>query len=210
MASVFYYRAYNQAGQKISGTIKEFDLRAANVVLRDSGLRPYFLHDYRELKLVLRQRRKRRKRLLIGGAVAIALALVASGAMVGFAGRERAPNMQDLSATGFGEGLPGLIVADTKEERDFAKRIQELWEAFIPGLVEGVELKKLFMTLYVSRDVRKVDDTDLEVLATNTAKALQREFRLSGCTLWIVHNDETIMEVKYNTYAKSTTVKSYR
>lgn len=210
MASVFYYRAYNQAGQKISGTITEFDLRAANVVLRDSGLRPYFLHDYKELKMVLRQRRKRRRRILIGGAISIALALVASGAIVGFAGRERAPSVQDLHAAGLGEGLPGMIVANSKEERDFARRIQQLWEGFLPGLVEGVELKKLFMTLYVSSQIRQMSDNDLEVLATNTAKALQRRFDLSGCTLWIVYKDETVMEVKYNSFARSTKVKFYR
>jgi len=207
----FYYKAFDEAGQKRAGIIEARDRWAADAELKRTGLRPYFLHDYQQLKKVLQQKQKKRQRLIVVvGAVAVVLSAVSSGLIVRYAGRERAPQIESYRRTGLVAGSPGIIVAKTREEREFAQEILGVWQSFCPGAVSGIEVGKLLMTVYVTRKIRALPESDLEVLASHTIRALHRRFRASGCTLLVVEGDRTILEVSYNAITRSTRVKSYR
>ena len=209
----FYYKAYDAAGQKKTGVIEALHRRAADAELRRTGLRPYFLHDYQQLKKILRHKQKKRERVIaivIVGAVAVVSSAVLSGVAVRYAGRERAPKIEEYKQTGLVTGSAGVIVAKTREEREFALDIHKVWQTFCPGAVKGLEVRKLLMTVYVTRDIRRMSEKDLEVLASQTVRALQRRFGTSGCTLLVVEGDVTILDVSYNTITKTTRVKSYR
>ena len=186
------------------------DLRAADAELQRKGLRPYFLNDVESVKKALRQRRKRRRIITIVGGVAVAASFFLSGVMVRYAGRERAPDIQQYRRTGLIQEGPSLIVADSKEEREFAQQIYSTWEGFYPGTVTGLDVKKLLITVYVTNKVYDLSENELELLASNTARALQRRFSTSGCTLLVVETEITILEVTYTSLTKSTRVKSYR
>ncbi len=207
----FYYRAYDEAGQKRAGIIEARDRWAADAELRRTGLRPHFLQDYRQIKKVLREKQKKRQRLLvIGGAVAVILSALFSALIVRYAGRERAPAIEQYKRAGLVAGRPGIITAKTKEEREFAQEVLAIWQSFCPGAVSGLEVGKLLMTVYVTREIRALPASDLEVLASHTVRALHRRFGASGCTLLVVEGDATILEVSYNSITRSTRVKSYR
>jgi hypothetical protein len=207
----FYYKAYDEAGNKRTGIIEATHHHAADVELRKGGLRPYFVHDYQQLKKVLRQRQKKRQRSIAAvGTAAVILSAVLSGLIVRYAGRERAPRIEDYRRTGLVEGSPGLIVAKTKAEREFALEILDVWESFAPDSVRGVEVGKLLMWVHVTRKIRSLPHNDLEVLASQTVRALQREFGATVCTLHVMEGDAAILEVRYNAITRSTRVKSYR
>ena len=209
MAS-FYYRAFDVTGRKRTGTIQASDPRAADAELRRNGLRPYFLNDVESVKKALRARRRRRRIIAISGGVAVALAFFLAGAMIRYAGRERPPDIQQYRQAGLIREGPNIIVADTKEEREFAQEMHDTWEGFYPGIVTGLDVKKLLMTVYVTNKVYDLADTELELLASNTARALQRRFNTNGCTLLVVEGETTILEIAYTALTKSTRVKSYR
>lgn len=207
----FYYKAYDEAGQRRAGIIEARDRWAADAELRSTGLRPYFLHDYHRLKKALRQKQKKRQRLIVMlGTVAVVLSAIFSGLIVRYAGRQRAPVIEEYKRTGLVAGSPGVIVAKTKEEREFAMEVLDVWDTFAPGSVRGIEVGKLLMTVYVTRKIRALSDNDLEVLASHTLRALHRKFEASGCALLVVEGDTTILEVSYNAITRSTRVKSYR
>lgn len=207
----FYYRAYDGAGGKRTGTIEARDRWTADAELRKHGLRPYLLHDYQVLKKVLRQKQKERRRVIaIVGAAAVVVSIVFSIVIVRWAGRERAPNIEDYRRAGLVAGSSGVIGAETKEEREFGLEIHQAWQRFYPDTVTGVDVSKLLMTVYVTRKIRDLTDNELELLASNTVRALQRRFQASGCTVLVVEGDRTILEVHYNVLTRSTRVKSYR
>jgi len=206
----FYYKAFDEAGHKLTGTIEAANREAAHAELRKTGLRPYAVHDYFKLKKALHKKKKRQQLITIGGTAAIVLSLVFSSLVVRYAGRERAPDIEDYKRAGLVDGNPGLIDAKDPEEREFGLFVFEVWQGFCPGAVTGIEVSKILMTVYVSRDIRDLADNDLEVLATNTARALQRQFDTSGCTLLVVEGDRTIVEVNHNAFSGSTRVKFYR
>jgi hypothetical protein len=207
---LFYFRAYDQTGHKRTGAIEAPNVRAADAELRKSGLRPYFLNEYEAVRKALREKRKRERLLILGGSLAIALSLVLSGQLVRYAGRERAPDVEDYKRAGILDESSGVIVAKTKEEREFALEIYKIWDGFYPDLITGVDVKRLFMTVYVSRQVYDLSENELELLATNTTRALQRRFETSGATLLIVEGDNTVMEVNYASARQSLRVRSYR
>jgi hypothetical protein len=206
----FYYRAFDEAGGKKTGTIQASDQRAADAELRRGGLRPYFLNDVESVKKALRARRRRRRIIAISGGAAVALAFFLGGAMVRYAGRERPPDVQQYRQAGLIREGPNIIVADTKEEREFAQEMHDTWEGFYPGIVTGLDVKKLLMTVYVTNKVYDLAGSEVELLASNTARALQRRFNTNGCTLLVVEGETTILEVAYTALTKSTRVKSYR
>lgn len=207
--STFYYKAYDQLGNKKAGTIGVQSIMDARRELRERGLSAYFLEDLRIVKQVLRRRRKRKKVLLIGGAIVVGAALLFSGLMIGYAGREQDLSVEDYQNAGVLRGGSGNLVASTDQGEAFARRIFDAWQSLAPGVINGIEVRKGFMTLYVSRKVRQVNEDHLEALVTDTARALTREFKSPGANVLVISEDVPMLEVTYNGFSKSTKIKSY-
>ena len=208
--ATFVYKAYDQLGNKKAGKIavpSELDARRE---LRDHGLSAYFLEDLRAVKKVLHKRRKRRQILAVVGVVLIAAAMLVSGLMVGYAGRERDLTVEDYETAGVVTGGSGNLIAGTDQDKQFARRMHEAWQSFAPGVLTGIEVRKRFMTLYVDRAVSKIPDEDLEYLATTSVRAVQRQYDSAGATLLIIQDDVPIMEVKYNEFTNSTKITRYK
>ena len=208
----FFYKAYNEAGRKRTGVIEAPHREDADAELRKSGLRPYFLHDYHKLKEILRRKqRKRRQIIVVSGVVATVLAVVFSIVVVRYAGRDRSPLIDDYVRTGIVQGNPGVIQAGTKEQRKFALDLSGVWENFCPGVIKGIEVTNVLMTIWVTKHVRNLSDNELELLASNAVRALHRQFGSNACTLLVVEGtDRTIFEVSFNALNKATRIKSYR
>lgn len=206
---MYYYKAYDGAGHKRSGTIHAANSHEAHFVLRETGLRPYFVCDYVKLRREIRQ--KRRRRALVAtliGAAPVAMGIAAL--LVAYSGRERAPDVGAYAKTGFITGATGLIVAGDDEQRLFGSEIFQRWENFCLGAVTGIEVRKTFMVIYVNRVIRTISDEELETLATNTVRSLQRRFEVNSCSLLVVEDGKTILEVEYSAGTRSTRVKWYR
>ena len=205
-----YYKAVDASGGKHSGTVEAANLRSADQELRSNGLRPYFLHDYRELKAKIRRKKKRQKIIVACGSLAIALSLLLSGALVGYAGRERPPDIESYQKGGLILGASSLISAASEEEREFGLRIREVWDSFTEETITGVEVSKVLLTVYVNKKIRRLPQNDLEVLSEHSIRALQRRFGAVGCNLLVVEGGRTILEVQYNGITKKTTIRSWQ
>ena len=207
----FYYKAYDQKGLKKSGVIEAPHREGADAELRNAGLRPYLLQDYFALKKMLREKQKKRtQKLVMGGVVAVIAAAVFSGTIVWYAGRERAPDIESYKQSGIVAGNPGLINAKTREEREFGQGMYQIWHNFCPGSVSGLEVSRVFMTVYVTRKIRDLSQNDLEMLGSNTVRQLQKRFGATSCQLWVAEGNTTILEVSYTGLTKTTRVKHYR
>lgn len=208
--SIYYYRAYDGVGHKHSGKIDAYDQHAAETSLHHKGLHPYFVREYQKLKKEILKKRKRH-RILMGSGVAISIAaFVGSGLMVRYAGREQAPPVEAYVQAGILEGATSAIYGKSAEERAFAGDIFEVWQSFTDEAVTGIEVTKLMMIVYVSRKIRKMEEGELEMLASNTVRALQRRFKRTACTLLVVQDNSTILETKYNAYTRNTHTKRFR
>ena len=146
----------------------------------------------------------------IGGPVAILLSLYISSQIEQYAGRERAPDIEQYARAGIVQGDPGIVVAKTKALREFGGEIRTVWESFYPGSVAGLEVSTLLMTIYVTPAIRVLSDSEREALASNTVRALHRRFGSDVCTLLVVEDATTLIEVTYNAMTKSTRVKSFQ
>ncbi|MBI4559650.1 MAG: hypothetical protein HY706_18840 [Candidatus Hydrogenedentes bacterium] len=207
----YYYKAYDEVGRKRSGTLEAPDRHAAGQELQRWGLRPYFLHDYHDFRKLLRQREKKRRRnLIIGGAVAALVCLALSAFLVSYAGRDRPPTVQEYSETGILEPISAALVAKTPEERQFGVEMYQIWHSFVPNAVDGVQVSSVLLTIHVNRRIHRLSENDLEVLATNSVRAFQRRFGSAACSLWLFEDEQKILEVDYNGFTKSTRVKAYQ
>ena len=208
----FFYKAYNEAGRKRTGVIEAPRREDADAELRKSGLHPYFLHDYHKLKAIVRRKQRKRRQLIAGGGVAATiLTVLFSVFIVRYAGRDRSLLIEDYKRSGIVEGNPGVIQTKTKEQRTFALNISGVWENFCPGVIQGIEVTSVLMTVWVTKKVRNLPDNELEVLSSNAVRALHRQFGSNACTLLVVEGtDKTILEVNYNGFTKATRLKLYR
>lgn len=206
----YYFRAYDEAGHKRSGTLEAHDRQAAAFELRKSGLRPYFVHDYQAFLKSLRDRQKQRKRIIVWGSVAIVIALIYSGWLITHSGQERGPKVSEYAEAGFLKGAVAAKVGNTPEEREFASEMMKVWQQLAADAVRGIEINKVLMTVSVKKSIHQLSDSEIELLATTTAKSFQRRFGMGACEVWVVENDETILEVSYNAGTKAIRVKTYR
>lgn len=205
----YYYKAFDLANHKLSGVLDAPDEHTADLDLRKGGLRPYFLRDTRVIRHAIKKKKRRRRIIVIGGSTAVALSLVASSFVVGYAGREQAPDIAQYKRAGLLTDSPEPIIAKSAEEREFAIEMLKVWKNFIPGTVTSIEVRKIMITIYVSRKINRYSDEDVEMLATQTVKALHRRFSTTGTTLLLVRGNDTILEVRYLPLTHSTYVKSY-
>ncbi len=206
----FYFRAYDEAGRKRSGTIPAVDRRAADAELRKINLRPYFLDDYRIVRRALHHRHRRRQKTILGlGTAAVGLSLVFGAGVVAYMSRERPITVEEYTKTGVITGVTAAIVTETEEDRQFALELYRTWDTFVPNAVTGLELKGLLLTIYVSGKIRDLSEKDLELLATNSIRAYQRRTGTSSCTLLVIEGDTTLFEVNYDAFTRFTRVKSY-
>ena len=208
--TTYVYKAYDPAGHKKAGTVVVESVFDARRILRDKGLKIYFLEDLKSVKQQVRRKKRRRRTLYISGSILIALALVTSGVMVGYAGREQALGLEAYQEVGAVRGHAGTVYAKTDAEMAFAQNIYDAWSSFTPGVITGIEVQRSVMTVYVSRKISQVSDNDVEALVTSSVRALQREFGASGTTLLLVKDDVTLMEVRYSPYTRSTNIKDFR
>jgi len=206
----FYYRAYDEVGLKRSGTIEAPDRRTADRLLRRQELRPYFLEDWRALRKAIVQKRRRQRLLAIGGAVAVLCASVLSGAMVRYAGRERALGVDDIKRIGPARAQGGMVDTQEQAEQEFAQGIKRMWDSFCPKTVTDIDATVSLMIVYVNRNIDKLTAEEVELIAGNSLKSLSRRFEASVCTLLLVEKDDTLLEMTYNAITRSTRVKWYR
>lgn len=206
----YVYKADNAYGDERRGIIAAPSEPDARRMLRENGLVSTFLEEATVYKRKRKARKRRQKIILWTGAVLIIGALAASASMTIMAKRETAPDVAVLQESGVLRGNAGNIFADSDETKEFAYRIINAWNSFAPRIITGIEVRPNLMTLYVSGTAKGIDPNDLEVLATNSLRSLQREFDSIGVTMLIIENDITIMELKYNPYSGTMRIHDYR
>lgn len=206
----YVYKADNAYGDERRGIIAAPSVSDARRLLREKGLVSTFLEDAVTYKRKRRVRKRRQKVILWTGAILIVGALAASVSMTIMSNREIAPDVAVLQQSGVLRGNAGNIVADSDETKIFAYRIIEAWNSFAPRIITGIEVRRNLMILYVSGTKTGIDANDLEVLATNSLRSLQREFDAIGVTMLIIEDDLTIMELKFNPYSGTMKIHDYR
>ncbi|MEK7795537.1 MAG: hypothetical protein AAB353_13455 [Candidatus Hydrogenedentota bacterium] len=201
--TTFYFKAYTTTGYKSAGTIVAFDPRAADVELRERGLRPYFIRDLITIRNAHRARKRRQRIIFSLGAVAILAASIGAGLLVRYAGRVPELGFEDYKRLGLVTEGPEQFVAKSDEALDFAQDIHEIWNSFYPGVIERIEAHKMLLTIHVTSAIGRIPRGELETLLTNTVSAHHRRFQWDVSTLVIVEDGVPFVEAKYNTYSGS-------
>lgn len=206
----YVYKADNAYGERRAGTVAAHTIQDARRILRENGLVSTFLADAKEYRHRRRKKKRRQQWLIRGGVALVVIAMFGSRWMVDSAGRATGADASSLKSSGVLEGNAGTIIAETEETEAFAHRLINAWNNFAPRLITGIEVRENLLTLYVSNTASAVEEGDLEALASQSIRALQREFDSSGATMLVIEDDVMIMELYYNPFTKDTRVQDYR
>lgn len=206
----FVYKADNALGNESMGTVLARTVADARQILREKGLVSTYLEDSKTYKMKRRRRRKRQRMLIVAGVILIAAAGTTSAWMNFRPEKAVAPEVAGLKTSGVIVSNGGTVVAESKEGEDLALRIIDSWNTYAPGLVSGIELKKSIMAMYITPKATRLTGDDLQSLATNSVKALHREFKASGVTMLLIEDNVTVMELYYNPFSKKTKIQDYR
>ncbi|MFP6584335.1 MAG: hypothetical protein VCD00_17500 [Candidatus Hydrogenedentota bacterium] len=206
----YVYKADNAYGEQRSGTIAAHTIGDARRILRENGLVSTFLEDAKEYRHKRRKKKRRHQMLIRIGVGLVVIAMFGSRWMVDLAGQDSGADASSLKSSGVLTGNAGTIIAETEQAEAFAHRLIDAWNNFAPRLITGVEVRENLLTLYVSNTASDIQEGDLEALASQSIRALQREFDSSGATMLVIEDDVMIMELYYNPFTKKTRVQDYR
>lgn len=207
--TTYLFKAYDATGFKTVGKVDGVDPHSVDVELRAKGLRPYFIREFAAVKRTVKKRRRRRRILYATGAFAILIAYISASILVRTAGREQEPGLEEYKRMGLVSDAEGKFIAKTDEGRKFASDIYQVWENFYPGVLERIEVKSILLTFNVSKDVRRIPESDLEMLVTNTVRAHQRIFDTSTSRLLLVQDDLPFLEVKFSALLNTMNIRTY-
>jgi hypothetical protein len=200
----YYFEAATAEGKIRKQILKARDRKAADHRLRESGLRPMLIENYRTTK-----KKKKRKALhtrhivrnsllvvvcisLVGG-VAAYMIILDIGAIEGL-------TVEKLATSGIMPGMaPGIIESDTPEGREYANSVLGILNTNYPDSFSGATIRrKSMMVIYVKKGNAKFTDEFLDSIATMITHDFQREFKTSSCTVFInMGDDETLAESRY-------------
>lgn len=206
---VYYYKAYDGAGSKKRGIIDAPDERAADRRLRRTGLRPYVICDFEIVKSKAHKEKRRRKQILISGVVSIVAALWFSGFIVGYAGRQKAPDIQAYEEGGVLVGATQMIFGATPVEREFAQDMADLWDSYAPGTRDGLEATTFLVTVYANPKVNDLTDDQVDLLVSQIIRAQRRRFHVQGPQVIVVLDETTLLEAVYSETNRSIDIVSY-
>jgi len=200
----YYYEAATTEGKIQKKILRARDKKDADHRLRQSGLRPMLLENYKTTK-----KKKKQKALhtrhIIRNTLSVVVSISLVGGVAGYLimldiGSLERLTVEKLSSSGIVPAMsPGIIEADSPEARRYASEVLGILNTNYPDSFSGATIRrKSLMILYVKEGKEKFSDEILGSVATMVTRDFQREFDTTSCTVFInLSNEETLAESRY-------------
>ena len=206
----YYFEAVADDGQVRKKILKARDRKDADRQIRGSGLHPILIENARTTQKKREEkhvgtRRIFRKTLLLVAAISLVGGIATYLIMLDLSSVERL-DVQALTRSGIIAETPGVINAETSDEREFAGESRGMWETVFPGSTSGVTVKrKVLMLVYVKAGREMFREEDLSSMTGTLNLAFHKRFNTNSVVL-IVHEGETLAESRFQGGRVKTTV----
>lgn len=210
----YYFEAVTATGEVRKKVFKARDRTEADRRLRDSGLRPILIESARVAKK--RQKAKQyetrkviRNALSLAASVSVVAGIATYLVMLDLSVSEQ-PDIKALSHSGIVTLSPGVINAETSEEREFARQITTFLNQRFPDFVSGITIKhRSLMMIYVKYDRRAYgSDDEWRLLTKAITTTFQKRFGTTHCTVYVVEKDtqKTLTEGRFRSGEVTTEI----
>ena len=200
----YYCEAATANGRIHKKILKASDKKHADTKIRDSGLRPMWIEDYHVVKKkrqeALHKRHIMRDTLLAVAGVSLIGGIAAYFIVLDVTSSSRL-DIQQLARSGIVSQTPGIINAETQEEREFAREARRALEASFPDSFGGITIERKFLMIIYIKNRKQFADEELDSIVSIMTASLYRRFGASNCRVFLVHGKrgkvETIAEGEF-------------
>lgn len=197
----YYFEAVTDDGQVRKKILKARDRKDADRQIRGSGLHPIFIENAwtvqkKKQARHVDTRRILRRTLFFVAAISLVGGVATYLIMLDLSSVERL-DVQALKRSGIIAETPGVINAETADEREFAGDCRGMWETVFPGTTSGITVKrKILMLVYVKVGRETFREEDLSSMTGTLNLAFHKRFDNNTVVL-IVHEGETLAESRF-------------
>jgi len=186
----YYCEAATADGRIHKKILKASDKKHADTKIRDSGLRPMWIEDYHVVKKK-RQEALHKRHIMRDTLLAVAGVSLIGGIAAYFI-------VLDITSS---SRTPGIINAETQEEREFAREARRALEASFPDSFGGITIERKFLMIIYIKNRKQFTDEELDSIVSIMTAGLYRRFEASNCRVFLVHGKrgkvETIAEGRF-------------
>ena len=197
----YYYEAATTEGRVTKKILKARDKKDADHRLRELGLRPMLIENFKATK-----KKKKQKALHTRHIIRNALAAVSGISLVGGVAaylividlssiQNQKFEVKDLAKVGIvEEQAEGVINVSDDEERVFATGVLEELNDAYSNTFGGITIEHKYLMLVFVKRRRNLTDANLRQITSLIAAAFQRHFDLKSCTVLMIHKKDTIAQ----------------
>lgn len=199
----YYFEAAAADGKIQKKILKARDKKDVDLRLRNSGLRPMLVENYRVTKKKKRQKALHTRHIIRNTLSAVACVSLVGGVAAYFVmldiGSLQRVDLKNLARSGIVREAPGVVSSNSAEGREFASEVLGALNTNYPETFTGATVeRKSLMVIYMKKKRSGFSDEALESIVTMLTRAFQREFDTSNCMVFIVRADgETMAECRY-------------
>lgn len=198
----YYYEAATTEGRITKKILKARDKKDADHRLRESGLRPMLIENFKALKKKKEEQKALHTRHIIRNALAAVSGLSLVGGVAAYlividlsSIQNQKFEVKDLAKVGIvDEKAEGIINVSDDEERVFASGVLEELNAAYPNTFGGITIEHKYLMLVYVKSRRNLTDANLRQITSLIATAFQTHFDLKSCTVLMIHKNNTIAE----------------
>jgi hypothetical protein len=194
----YYYEAATTEGRITRRILKARDKKDVDHRLRESGLRPMLIENYRTTK-----KKKKQKALHTRHIIRNTLAAVSGISVVGGVAAylivldlssTKSQEVQNLAKRGIVDEVAESIIIASDEVRPFATGVMEELNAAYPDTFGGITIEHKYLMLIYVKNRRNLTNADLRQITSLLATTFQKRFDLKSCMVQMVHNKKTIAQ----------------
>jgi hypothetical protein len=189
----YYYEAATTEGRITKRILKARDKKDADHRLRESGLRPMLIENFKTVKKKKQEQKVLRTRHIIRNTLAVVtgvslvcgvgayLIIIDLSSIKGF-------DVQDLAEKGIVKEVAEGTLNVSDEERPFATEVwQELNEVY-PDTFGGITIERHYLMLVYLKQRKNLTEAELRQVTLLITGAFGRYFDLETCLVLMVHD----------------------
>lgn len=197
----YYYEAATTEGRVTRKILKARDKKDADHRLRESGLRPMLIENFRATRKKKEQKALHTRHIIRNTlAVVLGISLVGGVAvylMVLDLSSIKSHEVQELADRGIIDKIAPSAIVASGEERPFANGVKEELDAAYPDTFGGITIENHYLMLIYVKKRNNLADSDLRQIASLLATTFQKRFDLKSCMVQMVYNEKTIAQARF-------------
>jgi hypothetical protein len=183
----YYYEAATTEGRVTRKILKARDKKDADHRLRESGLRPMLIENFKTTKKKKKQKALHTRHIIRNTLAAVSgislVAGVAAYLIVLDLGSIQRFDVQKLAKSGMVPEAGKIIHAKTPEEREFATGVKKELDASYPDTFGGITIEDTHLMIVYIEERRNITDDNLRQITSLIYSAFQRHFNIKSATV---------------------------